>query len=61
MLYFFHNQILLLLFDTLRTVPVRLSTKLTTIAVIPNTLQHGRNLVGGHGGRVPPLFQTGGT
>ena len=36
---FFHDGILLLLFDNLVTVPTRLSIRLTTVATIPNTVQ----------------------
>jgi len=38
MLYFYQYGILFLLFDNVRTVPTRLSIKLTTIATIPNTV-----------------------
>jgi len=39
MSYFFHNGILLLLFDKIRTAAPRLSVKLTTDATIPNTIE----------------------
>jgi len=46
MSYFFHNRLLLLLFDNLHTAPPRISIKLTTIATTvcsqfsrPNTVR----------------------